>query len=168
MRRDGRGSSRESEYTMTRNRRRKAAIRAHQTATGTPYMLARRQLMSPGLDEVMAQHPLLGTFGIGVFDRGRKTLEQRRAELAVNRETLTGNETKVLQTVAWLRENVTPIKKPTFNSYWLKHVMERVAGVYVTNGEFIAAALIAGYPHRYAQPNMLFGMSARDIKRLER
>jgi hypothetical protein len=51
----------------------------------------------------------------------------------------------------------------------MKHVMERHTGKYVTNGAFIAAALIAGYPHRYPErgPNMLFGMSTRSIKRLE-
>ncbi len=73
-----------------------------------------------------------------------------------------------MEIVAWLHDNITPIKTPTFSSYGLKHVLERsLGGWYVTNGEFIAAALIAGYPYKHDAPNPLFGMSARDIKRLE-
>ncbi|MGW2395815.1 hypothetical protein ACWCYY_04615 [Kitasatospora sp. NPDC001664] len=70
------------------------------------------------------------------------------------------------ETVAWLGENVTRIETPTASSYGVKHVMERAGGAYVTNGVFIAAALIAGYPFKYDQPNVLFGMSARDLNRL--
>ncbi|MFG3044540.1 hypothetical protein ACGFZR_06375 [Streptomyces sp. NPDC048241] len=50
----------------------------------------------------------------------------------------------VMETAAWLRENITPIKTPTASSYGVKHVRERVTGRYITNGEFIAAALVAG------------------------
>ena len=52
----------------------------------------------------------------------------------------------------------------------MKYVMERHAGKNATNGEFTAAALVAGYPHKYPErgPNMLFGMNARSIKRLDR
>jgi hypothetical protein len=71
-----------------------------------------------------------------------------------------------METAEWLRENITPIKTPTFSSYTVKHVMQRVTGVYVTNGEFIAAALVAGYTFKYDQPNVLFGMSARDLRRM--
>jgi hypothetical protein len=60
---------------MTKNRRQKAEIRAHQEATGNAYMMARRQLASPTRVEVMQQHPLLNSFGIGVFDPRRKTSE---------------------------------------------------------------------------------------------
>jgi hypothetical protein len=153
---------------MTRNRLRKAEIRAHQAATGTAYMVARRQLTPPTLAEVMEQHPLLNSFGIGVFAPHLKTPEQRRTELAARREELAGQEATVLETTAWLRENITPIKTPTVGSYAMKHVMERVTGRYVTNGEFIAAAIIADYAFKYTEgPNVQFGMSARDIKRIE-
>lgn len=151
---------------MTRNRRRKAVIRAYQAATGTAYMVARRQLPPQTVAEVMQQHPRLGSFGIGVFAPMRKTAEQRRVELTADREELAGSEAIVQTTAAWLRENITPIKTPTVSSYSVKHVMQRATGIYVTNGEFIAAALIAGYTYKYAQPNVLFGMSARDLKRI--
>jgi hypothetical protein len=114
----------------------------------------------------LRQHPLLNSFGIGVFEGRRMTIEQRQAELAVGRERLANAEATVLETAVWLRENIRPIKRPTVGSYGMKHVMERATGKYVTNGEFIAAALIAGYTFRRVQPNVLFGMSARDVQRL--
>ncbi|MCN9244517.1 hypothetical protein NGF19_27670 [Streptomyces sp. RY43-2] len=149
---------------MTTDRRRKAEIRALQAATGATYLVARRQIVA--LDEVMQQHPQLTSFGIGVFDPRRKTAEQRRTELAAGREELVGRVAMVMETAAWLRESITPIKTPTVSSYTVKHVMERVTGRYVTNGECIAAALLTGYTFKYAQPNVLFGMSTRDLKRM--
>jgi hypothetical protein len=98
----------------------------------------------------------------------RKTPEQRRDELADERVALAGQEAKVLEVATWLRGNVTPIKTPTVGSYRMKHVVERAISKYVTNGELIAAALIAGYRFKYtAGPNMLFGMSTRDVKRID-
>lgn len=152
---------------MTKNRRLKSETRAHQAATGVPYSVARREITSPTLAEVMQEHPFLNDFGIGVFDSRRKTPEQRRDELAAGREVLAGREDIVLETAAWLRENVATIKTPTVDSYGMKHVMERATGVYTTNGEFIAAALIVGYPFKYTRgPNLLLGMSARDVNRI--
>lgn len=120
------------------------------------------------LVEVMERHPQLNLFGIGTFNPRSKTTEQRQAELADGRTALAGREADVLEIAAWLRENVAPIKTPTVTSYGMKHVVERAIGKYVTNGEFIAAALIAGYAFKYtAGPNPLFGMSARDVKRID-
>ncbi|MGW3933608.1 hypothetical protein ACWECC_36860 [Streptomyces microflavus] len=147
---------------MTANRRRKADIHAHQAATGTAYLVARRHIVA--LAEVMQQHPQLNSFGIGVFNPRRKTAEQRRTDLAAGREKLAGSVAMVTETAAWLREKITPIKTPTVSSYTVKHVMERATGRYVTNGELIAAALIVGYTFKYEQPNVLFGMSAWDLK----
>ncbi|MGW9241306.1 hypothetical protein [[Kitasatospora] papulosa] len=42
---------------------------------------------------------------------------------------------------AWIAEQ-TWLTVPAESSYSLKHVMERVTGMYVTNGAFIAAALL--------------------------
>jgi hypothetical protein len=152
---------------MTKNRRRKASIRAYQAATGTPYALARRQVTPLTLAEVMRQHPLLNAFGIGVFGPRSKTPEQRRTELATFREQLASSEAVVAEIAAWLRVNIAPIKTPTVGSYGMKHLVERAISKYVTNGEFIAAALIAGYTFKYTDgPNVEFGMSARDVKRI--
>jgi hypothetical protein len=125
------------------------------------------KINSTTLAEVMRQHPNLNSFGIGVFDASRRTPDQRRTELAAAREELVKREATVLEIGAWLHDNITPIKTRSVGSYGMKHLVERAIGKYVTNGEFIAAALISGYSfkHRHG-PNMQFGMSLRDVKRI--
>ncbi|MBQ0967462.1 hypothetical protein KBY91_31845 [Streptomyces sp. RK23] len=152
---------------MTQNRRHKLWIRAFQAATGTTYMAAhRRQLSWPTLAEVMEEHRTLTDFGIGVFDSDRLTVGWRRAELAAARERLRREEDLVLDRAQWLRDNVMPIKTHSADSYGVKHLIEDATGVYMPNGVFIAAALIVGYPFRYDEPNVRFGMSQRDLNKL--
>lgn len=158
---------------MTSNRARKAAARARQEATGVPYVVARRQTeestsqLSP-LERVMAEHPQLTSFGIGIFNSQRKSWQERTAELQAGRDELASREQDVHEVAAWLRANIAPIKSPGISSYGLKHLVERQIDRYVSNGEAIAAALVVGYPHRYQRdsPNMAFGMSRRDYNRL--
>jgi len=138
--------------------------------TSRPSTLRPVLVLGPALSlaEVMERHPQLNSFGIGVYGPRSKTPEQRQAELAAGRTALAGREATVLEIAAWLRENVAPIKTPTVGSYGMKHVVKRAIGKYVTNGEFIAAALIAGYAVKYTGgPNAVFGMSARDVKRID-
>ncbi|MEU3633030.1 hypothetical protein [Streptomyces fradiae] len=152
---------------MTQNRRHKQMIRAFQAATGTTYTVARRRQLSwPTLAEVMDEHNMLTDFGIGVWDSDRLTVGQRRAEIAAARDRLRREENLLLETAQWLRDHVMPIKTPSASSYAVKHLIEDATDVYMTNGVFIAAALIVGYPFRYAEPNVLFGMSRRDLNKL--
>ena len=120
---------------------------------------------APSLTEVMEQHPQLNSFGIGAYDARSKTPEQRDAETVERRSELLRREPIVMQLVEWLDRNVSSIQTPTQDSYSVKGLIERSRGEYITNGELIAAALIAGYPHKYAVPNVLFGMSQRDLNR---
>ncbi|MGW4951554.1 hypothetical protein [Streptomyces parvulus] len=152
---------------MTQNRRQKSWIRAFQASTGTTYVAARRrQHHWPALTDVMEEHERLSNFGIGVFHSCRLASTERRAKLAVEREQLRRNEDLVVSTARWLRDNITPIKTLTANSYGVKHLIERATGVYLPNGVLIASAFIVGYPFKYEQPNVQFGMSRRDLKRL--
>ncbi|MFI6415291.1 hypothetical protein [Streptomyces sp. NPDC050585] len=91
---------------------------------------------------------------------------RRPAEIAAARERLRQEENLVLETAQWLCDNVMPIKTRSASSYAVKHLIEDATGIYMTNGVFIAAALIVGYPFRYDEPNVLFGMSRRDLSRL--
>lgn len=121
------------------------------------------------LAEVMDQHPLLTMNGIGVADERNKTRRQAREEIETGRDELACREARVMRTAAWLADNIGPVRPPNYSSYRLKHLLERSpGGWYVTNGEFIAAGLIVGYPHREDGLNMLFGMRAMDIRRLDR
>lgn len=52
-----------------------------------------------------------------------------------------------------------------------ENAAERALDVYVSNGELIAAAIIAGYSYSRGSatsPNALFGMSSRSITALRR
>ncbi len=66
-------------------------------------------------------------------------------EFRRDRKELEGSFEKVVEVVEWLRKNT--VKQSRFSrstSYGLKHAAERDLG-YVTNGVFIAAALLCGY-----------------------
>jgi hypothetical protein len=68
----------------------------------------------------------------------------------------------------WLRSNIERTRtapKSGRTSYGLKHVAESHIG-YISNGQFIAAAVMEGYPFRLipGSPNVLFGMSKRSIE----
>lgn len=123
------------------------------------------------LESVMRQHADLTYFGIGIFDECRKPPEQRRIEHAAQREKLRQSADRVHATVEWLRSNIEPVQaiNQRRTSYGLKHVAEKQIG-YITNGVFIAAALIVGYRHeaRPGSPNVSFGMGERSIKAVER
>lgn len=56
---------------------------------------------------------------------------------------------------------------PNAYSYSLKHVYERLAGEYITNGTFILAALLAGYrcEPQDRGPNATFDMRQREVLR---
>ena len=53
------------------------------------------------------------------------------------------------------------VKTPQFNSYFLKHVVERLEGVYISNGALIAAAIHLKIPMRFYTdwPNVLIAIS---------
>ncbi|NHF61851.1 hypothetical protein [Microcella pacifica] len=115
-------------------------------------------------------HLCINGFGAGSFD---VPLEARRARFAGWRLELRGRATHVAEILKWLESNVERRKtiNPDYGSYGLKHMAERHLGAYVANGEFIAAAIIAGYPYRRGEgtsPNATFGMSSRSLAVLRR
>jgi hypothetical protein len=114
----------------------------------------------------MRKEPWLNDYGMGVYDR-RLNREQRKARLKEERAKLRASVDDVERTMAWLQENIPPIK--TINhrhtSYGLKDITEREIG-YITNGVFIAAALILGYKPKFRDsPNVEFAMSEKAIRR---
>ena len=67
--------------------------------------------------------------------------------------------------VVWLLENRDRVYRKTINlrqtSYGMKHVVERETGKYISNGDFICAAIMCGYkikaPKNLA-PNVFLNM----------
>jgi hypothetical protein len=122
------------------------------------------------LAAVMSDVPILCDNGIGTFEHWRLPLDERKAQLAEDREQLRQSADAVEKTMGWLAKNIE--KRKTFNdcanSYPLKHLAEPDIG-YVTNGVFIAAAIIAGYAYRILvnSPNVEFAMSTGSIRALE-
>jgi hypothetical protein len=118
---------------------------------------------------ILEREPSLNRAGFGVHHGQRVSAEQRARDLDSGRRELTAQTDTVRRIHDWLVVNVATIKSPTTGSYGMKHVVEAALGEYVSNGELIAAALMAGYPMRYdGGPNATFGMSRRDVQRLRR
>lgn len=144
----------------------------HVIAVETGFRTWQAMLDAPEIERrlviVLAKHPYLNAHGIGLFDGFRsKPLEERRAIQEQDRRKLRGSVNDVVRTGEWLRANIKPIKtiNRRHHSYELKHIMERHIDYYVTNGVFIAATLIEGYPVRFNDgPNPCFGMSEKSIK----
>ncbi|WP_197519574.1 hypothetical protein [Pseudonocardia sp. HH130630-07] len=102
-----------------------------------------------------------------MYDARNKTAAEYDAELHRMREELRRGRAEVEAVHDWLLTNLAPIKTPTQSSYALKHVVEQAIGRYVSNGQLIAAALMAGYPtSRPAGPNVLVAVSRRDLDRV--
>lgn len=113
-------------------------------------------------------HLCINGFGAGSFD---VPLETRRARFTGWRLELRRCSAHVAEIREWLESNVERRKtiNPDYGSYGLKHIAERHLGAYVANGEFVAAAIIAGYPYRRGEgtsPNATFGMSSRSLAML--
>jgi hypothetical protein len=89
----------------------------------------------------MARHPDLTIDGLG--GHRRPAFEQRRDELLAATDEFE-------QALAWLSlvpRRVTPNRR-NGHSYGLKHIIQRWAGAYISNGATIAAAAHLGFPIR--------------------
>lgn len=120
----------------------------------------------------MHLEPSLTSFGFGIFQR-RRTRAEHRAEFAEKRAELRDHHQTVHSVQNWLVENIAYRKtlNTAVGSYGLKDRVERTMGTYITNGEFIAAAIAAEYPYRRTypgSPNAIFGMSQISIKAIPR
>lgn len=112
---------------------------------------------------VMAEIPLLHNHGVGVFDTNT---QEEDVYLAAARKELCSNVDKIKATLVWLSEYALPASKAgrhRISSYGWKHLVEADIG-YISNGVFIAAAILAGYDYQISSnsPNVLFKMGLRD------
>lgn len=129
--------------------------------------LMRGSAVEARLAITMAKLTELNDFGIGLYcDDYRRPKAEQQAIYEKDRATLRRSVARVDATVRWLRENVQPIKtiSQRRTSYGWKHVAETDID-YITNGVFIAAAIIAGYPYEIVpgSPNVPFGMSEKSL-----
>ncbi|RNE66798.1 hypothetical protein [Cryobacterium tepidiphilum] len=127
-------------------------------------MLERPQLTSVGMDGE------LGT-AFGWSEYISLSSEERDSKYQELRDELWDELDAIRWVHDWLLESVSPLKgiNRRRSSYGIKHIAERIRGDYLTNGAFIAGALLAGYvsdvdgTERHER-NLHFNMSERDLK----
>lgn len=104
------------------------------------------------LEQVMATYPNLGSFGFR---------PPSSEYLAADRIELIQTSDRVETIRTWIAQFP---KTKEFNkrgtSYGLKHVAEKHLG-YITNGQFIAAALLEGFDIQLCEPNAYLNISQR-------
>lgn len=100
----------------------------------------------PTLDEVLALHPSLTTFGFGQF--------QDKTAVRTNPNEFNPARIEFLRKLIAL--SIVPNRSYKVGSYGGKHVMEHLADFYFANGEFIVAMLMEGYPMRTSGVNASF------------
>jgi hypothetical protein len=98
---------------------------------------------------MLVKYPHLGDGGF-YCSQWAHLWDQQRLSLEADRH-------QVELLAIWLQQHMPSIKGPRRSSYGLKHVVEDRFGEYVSNGEFIAAALIAGFKIQtvYDSPNCI-------------
>jgi len=120
---------------------------------------------------VISRVPELNPFGACLSREDRKLPpDQRAAKLRQEQAELLGSAENCTKICEWLA-GLEKIKTPVPNSYGLKHVFSGQPGnPYVTNGEFIAAAIHSGLTFKVEDydPNVLFGISDRSVKAARR
>lgn len=76
---------------------------------------------------------------------------------------------KITAVAKWIESNLTKADaiNPEWNSYSLKCLYKDATGQELTNGEFIAAMITAGFTYTRSGMNALFDVSGESVKQLE-
>lgn len=127
--------------------------------------------MEKELKTVMEKFPRLNSFGMGLYANGNGLIRSEKIQqMKQNKESLLSRTEAICKIIEWLsRINKIKTINTKHTSYRYKHIVENDIG-YITNGEFIAAAIIAGFKPAFTThgPNASFNMSAKDWLREER
>lgn len=114
------------------------------------------------LPAILARHPLLTHFGFGEFNRPFTATEKGRNDLLAA-------IAEIDHARAWLRTQQSRLTlNPRRSSYGLKHIAERAAGSYISNGALIAAALLEGWKVKRISeisPNARLNISEKGLRR---
>lgn len=117
------------------------------------------------IEGVIRKYPKLANYGIGA-DLSLPPAERRRKFLEDQEALLRNTEQIERACIWWTRRKKRKSINHEYASYSLKkNLAEREIG-YVTNGAFIAAAVICGFdieliPHN---PNVYFNVSSKSLK----
>lgn len=113
------------------------------------------------VEQIMKAHPMLPDGGYGHQRSYKVDIAELRRWL-LNDESLS----EIERLCAWIKSNLSPSKSINYrhSSYNLKHLAERETG-YVSNGQFIVAALLLGYRMGSVFYSPSFNISESSIKR---
>lgn len=115
------------------------------------------------LKALVKQHPLLTPHGFGSYRRPDCPADEERAQLL----EVTDEIEAARQWLARQHRIATLNQRRT--SYGLKHIAERTMGRYISNGAFIAAALLDGWQTKRLNngPNALLNISQKGLPPME-
>lgn len=118
---------------------------------------------------ILQQHPRLnfGGYGLGCGER-KLSPSERMGKIDGLRAHLLDDESiaQIGKVCDWINANLEMQKTTNLrmSSYGLKHVVEKEIG-YVSNGQFIVAALLCGYCIGKVDYNVFFNIKQSSIKR---
>lgn len=115
-------------------------------------------LRTDTVQALLTEHPRLHQLGYGK-PPGQQSSEAAPAELLTPRARV-----RIHAALIWIEANLEPTRRDkgrVLSTYHWKHRMQRATGVYVSNGEFTAAALLStiSVDTRYYNP-LLFAAAA--------
>jgi len=80
------------------------------------------------------------------------SLDEAKEKLRIERESFLSHFNEFKICCEWLSK-FKKVKTPQYSSYYLKHVVEKLAGGSISNGALIAAAIYLGVPIKYFSPS---------------
>ena len=117
---------------------------------------------------VMEIEPTLTARGINsmlsIREWEKMSMEEAKQQLEIERKDFLQNF-KEFETCCFLLSRFRKIKTPLRSSYHLKHVVEELAGEYISNGALIAAVIHLKIPIKFYPDciNAWIGIYKRDI-----
>jgi hypothetical protein len=90
------------------------------------------------------------------------SLDEAKEQLKRDRESFLLHFDEFKICCDWLTK-FKKVRTPQYSSYYLKHVVEKLAGVHISNGTLIAAALHLGLPTKFFHdsPNVNVAISKK-------
>jgi hypothetical protein len=126
------------------------------------------QITKKDVQKVLQEYPTLNYSGFGLFESGKAlSSKEKLVELQKQQEELCSALKEIQHTYDWL-DDVQQIKSinTKIGSYGLKHDAEKSAlSGYISNGCFIAGAILKGFKVQINEPNAYFNMSNKDLNR---
>ena len=123
------------------------------------------------LHEVLETFPSLGVYGF--LSKDRDESDEAFSQRLQSEREVTESVVKMFDSACREMRKLDKIKSKNSNcgSYTLKHLAEKLAGSYISNGILIAAAAHCGfkvYPTQYQSPNAYFNLSSRSVSAMFR